>query len=148
MLENGLLISFSLDEICSQSLRTRLVLPEALNHNQSYLQIAIDHNDRTQESVRHVQAENFTANSTYRRNRDLILSSLASKITEGFYNATIGQDHDKVYGSFVAALMGLKSHCKDSADSISSTSDQQKRISTCIYNFLIKRLYFFQDKHN
>ncbi|KAI9198883.1 hypothetical protein LWI28_023763 [Acer negundo] len=40
---------------------------------------------------------NFTASSTYGRNRDLIPSSLASKITEGFYNPTIGQDRDKVY---------------------------------------------------
>ncbi|KAI9161356.1 hypothetical protein LWI28_016659 [Acer negundo] len=40
---------------------------------------------------------NFIANSTYGRNCDLILSSLASKITGGFYNATIGQDRDKVY---------------------------------------------------
>ncbi|KAH7569092.1 hypothetical protein JRO89_XS06G0104200 [Xanthoceras sorbifolium] len=43
---------------------------------------------------------NFTANSTYARNRNLLLSSLASNITgyKGFYNTTIGQDPDKVYG--------------------------------------------------
>ncbi|TXG47158.1 hypothetical protein EZV62_026452 [Acer yangbiense] len=40
---------------------------------------------------------NFTTNSSYGRNRDLILSSLASNATEGFYNATIGQKPDKVY---------------------------------------------------
>ncbi|KAL5774737.1 hypothetical protein ACOSP7_012294 [Xanthoceras sorbifolium] len=43
---------------------------------------------------------NFTANSTYARNGNLLLSSLASNITgyKGFYNTTIGQDPDKVYG--------------------------------------------------
>ncbi|KAH7569072.1 hypothetical protein JRO89_XS06G0098300 [Xanthoceras sorbifolium] len=42
---------------------------------------------------------NFTANSTYARNGNLLLSSLASNITgyKGFYNTTIGQDPDKVY---------------------------------------------------
>ncbi|XP_044512104.1 putative receptor-like protein kinase At4g00960 [Mangifera indica] len=43
---------------------------------------------------------NFTSNSTYEKNRNLILSSLASNVTlhEGFfYTATIGQDPDKVY---------------------------------------------------
>ncbi|KAK4846843.1 hypothetical protein QYF36_022543 [Acer negundo] len=40
---------------------------------------------------------NFTANSSYGRNRDLVLSSLASNATGGFYNASIGQKPDKVY---------------------------------------------------
>ncbi|KAK2644362.1 hypothetical protein Ddye_019557 [Dipteronia dyeriana] len=40
---------------------------------------------------------NFTVNSIYGRNRDLILSSLASNVTGGFYNTTIGQNPDKVY---------------------------------------------------
>ncbi|TXG48157.1 hypothetical protein EZV62_027451 [Acer yangbiense] len=44
---------------------------------------------------------NFTADSIYATNRNLLLSSLASNITvlkSGFYNTTIGQEPDKVYG--------------------------------------------------
>ncbi|KAI9185195.1 hypothetical protein LWI28_005202 [Acer negundo] len=42
---------------------------------------------------------NFTDNSTFGRNRDLILSTLASQVSVngGFYNATVGQDPDKVF---------------------------------------------------
>ncbi|GLU23237.1 hypothetical protein SLE2022_392600 [Rubroshorea leprosula] len=42
---------------------------------------------------------NFTVNSTYGRNRDLALSSLASNTSEngGFYNTTVGEDPNKVY---------------------------------------------------
>ncbi|KAF9672202.1 hypothetical protein SADUNF_Sadunf11G0016200 [Salix dunnii] len=43
---------------------------------------------------------NFTANSTYAKNRDLVLRSLASNVTPngGFYNTTIGSGNDTVYG--------------------------------------------------
>ncbi|KAH9796552.1 putative cysteine-rich receptor-like protein kinase 35 [Citrus sinensis] len=43
---------------------------------------------------------NFTTNSTYGKNRDLFLSSLASNVTanKGFYTSTIGQIPDAVYG--------------------------------------------------
>ncbi|OAY26011.1 putative receptor-like protein kinase At4g00960 [Manihot esculenta] len=43
---------------------------------------------------------NFTANSTYAENRGLLLSYLASNVTEngGFYAATAGQGTDKVFG--------------------------------------------------
>ncbi|KAJ6292242.1 hypothetical protein OIU78_024420, partial [Salix suchowensis] len=43
---------------------------------------------------------NFTANSTYAKNRDLVLRSLASNVTAngGFYNTTIGSGNDTVYG--------------------------------------------------
>ncbi|KAJ0075747.1 hypothetical protein Patl1_33889 [Pistacia atlantica] len=42
---------------------------------------------------------NFTTNSVYGKNRDLILSNLASNVSTngGFYTATIGQDTDEVY---------------------------------------------------
>ncbi|KAJ6292254.1 hypothetical protein OIU78_024432 [Salix suchowensis] len=42
----------------------------------------------------------FTANSTYAKNRDLVLRSLASSVTAngGFYNTTIGSGNDTVYG--------------------------------------------------
>ncbi|KAK2641458.1 hypothetical protein Ddye_023221 [Dipteronia dyeriana] len=44
-------------------------------------------------------AGNFTTNSTYGRNRDLIFSSIASNVTAngGFYNVSMGQDPDRVY---------------------------------------------------
>ncbi|KAI9185189.1 hypothetical protein LWI28_028344 [Acer negundo] len=44
-------------------------------------------------------AGNFTTNSTYGRNRDLIFSSLASNVTAngGFYNVSMGQDPNRVY---------------------------------------------------
>uniref|UniRef100_A0A5B6YSG1 Non-specific serine/threonine protein kinase n=1 Tax=Davidia involucrata TaxID=16924 RepID=A0A5B6YSG1_DAVIN len=43
---------------------------------------------------------NFTINSTYAKNRNLMLSSLPSNASTngGFYKGTIGQDPDKVYG--------------------------------------------------
>uniref|UniRef100_A0A5B7BSI8 Cysteine-rich receptor-like protein kinase 29 n=1 Tax=Davidia involucrata TaxID=16924 RepID=A0A5B7BSI8_DAVIN len=43
---------------------------------------------------------NFTTNSTYGKNRNLMLSSLPSNASTngGFYNGTIGQDPDRVYG--------------------------------------------------
>jgi hypothetical protein len=46
---------------------------------------------------------NFTANSTYAKNRDLVLRSLASNVTNngGFYNTTIGLGNDTVYGLVV-----------------------------------------------
>ncbi|XP_044461360.1 putative receptor-like protein kinase At4g00960 [Mangifera indica] len=44
---------------------------------------------------------NFTANSTYGKNRNLIVSTLAANASTngGFYNATIGQDANQVYAS-------------------------------------------------
>ncbi|GMJ14615.1 cysteine-rich RLK (RECEPTOR-like protein kinase) 14 [Hibiscus trionum] len=42
---------------------------------------------------------NFTANSTYAENRDLVLASLPHNVSAsgGLFNATIGQNSDKVY---------------------------------------------------
>ncbi|KAL6992704.1 hypothetical protein U1Q18_010818 [Sarracenia purpurea var. burkii] len=42
---------------------------------------------------------NFTSNTTYAKNRNLLLSSLASNTTAqgGFFTATLGQDSDTVY---------------------------------------------------
>ncbi|GLT83216.1 hypothetical protein SLE2022_015180 [Rubroshorea leprosula] len=42
---------------------------------------------------------NFTANDTYGRNRELILSSLPSKIPEngGFYTAIVGEEPNRIY---------------------------------------------------
>ncbi|TXG47145.1 hypothetical protein EZV62_026439 [Acer yangbiense] len=44
----------------------------------------------------------FTRNSTYQTNLNLVLSSLASKAngSDGFSNATVGQDPNRVYGLF------------------------------------------------
>ncbi|KAF2303631.1 hypothetical protein GH714_020368 [Hevea brasiliensis] len=46
------------------------------------------------------QTGNFTTNSTYAKNRGLLLSSLASNVIAngGFYTATVGQGTDEVYG--------------------------------------------------
>ncbi|XP_021293809.1 putative receptor-like protein kinase At4g00960 isoform X2 [Herrania umbratica] len=46
-----------------------------------------------------LETGNFTTNSTYGRNRDLILTSLPTNVLEkgGFFNATIGQEPNKVY---------------------------------------------------
>ncbi|XP_057986386.1 cysteine-rich receptor-like protein kinase 11 [Hevea brasiliensis] len=51
-------------------------------------------------ALRCYQTGNFTTNSTYAKNRGLLLSSLASNVTAngGFYTATVGQGADEVYG--------------------------------------------------
>ncbi|TXG47029.1 hypothetical protein EZV62_026323 [Acer yangbiense] len=65
---------------------------------------------------------NFTANSTYGRNRDLILSTLASiNATEGFYNATIGQDSDEVYA---LALCSGDSSAEECSNCVNLTSKE------------------------
>ncbi|KAJ6397038.1 hypothetical protein OIU77_021971 [Salix suchowensis] len=52
-----------------------------------------------------VNAANSTMNSTYRVNLNLVLSSLASNATRnninGFYNTSVGQNTDQVYGMFI-----------------------------------------------
>ncbi|KAF9672192.1 hypothetical protein SADUNF_Sadunf11G0015100 [Salix dunnii] len=63
---------------------------------------------------------NFTANSTYAKNRDLVLSSLASNVTAngGFYNTTIGSGNDTVYGlvhCMASPSAGNCSFCVNSA---------------------------------
>ncbi|XP_031268669.1 cysteine-rich receptor-like protein kinase 11 [Pistacia vera] len=79
---------------------------------------------------------NFTTNSTYEINRNIILSSLASNITAngGFYNGTIGQDPDKVYARAVcrgdtslescaacisSATPDIMSHCPNQKEALS-----------------------------
>ncbi|KAK3188240.1 hypothetical protein Dsin_027801 [Dipteronia sinensis] len=72
---------------------------------------------------------NFTANSTYATNRNLLVSSLASNITvlnSGFYNTTIGQEPDKVYG---LALCRGDVSSEDCSSCVNSTS--QDIMSTC-----------------
>ncbi|KAL9384074.1 hypothetical protein Peur_024397 [Populus x canadensis] len=63
---------------------------------------------------------NFTANSTYAKNRDLVLRSLASNVTNngGFYNTTIGLGNDTVYGlvlCMASPSAGICSSCVNSA---------------------------------
>ncbi|GLT32907.1 hypothetical protein SLA2020_075370 [Shorea laevis] len=79
---------------------------------------------------------NFTANSTYGRNRDLVLSSLASNTSEngGFYNTTVGEDPNKVYA--LALCRGDQSakdcsSCIDSRvqDVITNCPNQKEAIS-------------------
>ncbi|KAL5839819.1 hypothetical protein ACOSQ4_012427 [Xanthoceras sorbifolium] len=71
---------------------------------------------------------NFTANSTYARNRNLLLSSLASNITgyKGFYNTTIGQDPDKVYGLALCRGDVSSEDCGSYILTIMSTCPSQK----------------------
>ncbi|KAK3206451.1 hypothetical protein Dsin_020497 [Dipteronia sinensis] len=75
-------------------------------------------------------AGNFTTNSTYGRNRDLVFSSLASNVTAngGFYNVSIGQDPDRVYA---LAL------CRGDINS-SSKSDCASCISSGIQDIMSK----------
>ncbi|XP_034892299.1 cysteine-rich receptor-like protein kinase 14 isoform X2 [Populus alba] len=59
---------------------------------------------------------NFTANSTYAKNRDLVLRSLAANVTAngGFYNTTIGLGKDTVYGlvfCMASASTAICSNC-------------------------------------
>ena len=63
---------------------------------------------------------NFTANSTYAKNRDLVLRSLASNVTANgdFYNTTIGLGNDTVYGlvfCMASASAEICSSCVNSA---------------------------------
>ncbi|KAL5841913.1 hypothetical protein ACOSQ3_012516 [Xanthoceras sorbifolium] len=64
---------------------------------------------------------NFTANSAYARNRNLILSSLASNVVKngGFYTADAGQDPGKVYGR---ALCRGDASAEDCSRCVSSSS--------------------------
>ncbi|KAI9199123.1 hypothetical protein LWI28_027859 [Acer negundo] len=66
---------------------------------------------------------NFTANSTYARNLNLLLSSLSSNITVngGFYNTSIGQDPNKVYGH---ALCRADVTLEDCGRCVDSTSQE------------------------
>ncbi|KAH9754793.1 cysteine-rich receptor-like protein kinase 10 [Citrus sinensis] len=64
---------------------------------------------------------NFTSNSTYQSNLKLLLSTLRSsathgssdKFSDGFYNATAGQDPDKVYGLFLCRGDVSRETCQD-----------------------------------
>ncbi|GLT56163.1 hypothetical protein SLA2020_292300 [Shorea laevis] len=90
---------------------------------------------------------NFTANSTYGRNRDLVLSSLASNTSEngGFYNTTVGEDPNKVYA--LALCRGDQSakdcsSCIDSRvqDVITNCPNQKEAISLGARDTLCKQL--------
>ncbi|TXG48050.1 hypothetical protein EZV62_027344 [Acer yangbiense] len=65
---------------------------------------------------------NFTTNnSSYARNRNLLLSTLASNVVKngGFYTANIGQDPDKVYGR---ALCRGDASAEDCSTCVNSSS--------------------------
>ncbi|XWS12785.1 hypothetical protein CRYUN_Cryun37aG0120100 [Craigia yunnanensis] len=79
---------------------------------------------------------NFTTNSTYGKNRDLILASLPANVSAkgGFFNATIGQDSNKVFA--LGLCRGDSSSdvcysCIDSAihDLIANCPNQKEAIS-------------------
>ncbi|KAI9198530.1 hypothetical protein LWI28_017485 [Acer negundo] len=58
---------------------------------------------------------NFTRNSTYQSNLNLLLSSLPSNAnrSDGFSNATVGQDPNRVYGLFQCRGDVTTATCKD-----------------------------------
>ncbi|KAJ4703241.1 Cysteine rich receptor like kinase [Melia azedarach] len=61
----------------------------------------------------------FTSNSTYESNLNLLLSSLRSNASRnnafstGFFNDTVGQDPNKIYGMFVCRGDQTTSSCQD-----------------------------------
>ncbi|KAL7212059.1 hypothetical protein ACSBR2_014843 [Camellia fascicularis] len=66
---------------------------------------------------------NFTTNSTYGKNRDMALSSLASNVTAngGFYTATIGHGSDTVYALGLCRPDISNQTCFDCIDSPSQS---------------------------
>ncbi|KAG6754691.1 hypothetical protein POTOM_040485 [Populus tomentosa] len=66
---------------------------------------------------------NFTANSTYAKNRDLVLRSLASNVTNngGFYNTTIGLGNDTVYGLVLCMASPSAENCSSCVNSAIQT---------------------------
>ncbi|KAH8493503.1 hypothetical protein H0E87_020308, partial [Populus deltoides] len=66
---------------------------------------------------------NFTANSTYAKNRDLVLRSLASNVTNngGFYNTTIGLGNDTVYGIVLCMASPSAEKCSSCVSSAIQT---------------------------
>ncbi|XP_065865642.1 cysteine-rich receptor-like protein kinase 44 [Euphorbia lathyris] len=72
---------------------------------------------------------NFTINSTYAKNRDLLLSSLPYNVSQNtsvanfFYSTSIGQGSDKVYGKAICQADYTPQECFDSLnDSIGNLS--------------------------
>ncbi|XP_065865866.1 putative cysteine-rich receptor-like protein kinase 30 isoform X2 [Euphorbia lathyris] len=63
---------------------------------------------------------NFTINSTYAKNRDLLLSSLPSNVSQNtsvanfFYSTSVGQGSDKVYGKAICLADYTPQECFDS----------------------------------
>ncbi|XP_065866390.1 cysteine-rich receptor-like protein kinase 14 [Euphorbia lathyris] len=71
------------------------------------------------ESDAKLVTSNFTINSTYFRNGDLLLSSLPSKVSQNtslanfFYSTSIGQGSDKVYGKAICQADSTPQLCSD-----------------------------------
>ncbi|KAK3200019.1 hypothetical protein Dsin_023434 [Dipteronia sinensis] len=78
--------------------------------------------------------QKFTTNSTYDKNRKLILASLASKVAVngGFYNTTIGHEPNKVYGLAVCRGDSTPEICNEcvhlSVQQILSDCPNQKEV--------------------
>ncbi|KAK2644377.1 hypothetical protein Ddye_019572 [Dipteronia dyeriana] len=70
---------------------------------------------------------NFTRNSTYQTNLNLLLSSLPSNAnrSDGFSNTTTGQDPNRVYGLFQCRGDVTTTTCKDSVDFASTDITQR-----------------------
>ncbi|TXG47127.1 hypothetical protein EZV62_026421 [Acer yangbiense] len=70
---------------------------------------------------------NFTGNSTYQTNLNLLLSSLPSNAnrSDGFSNTTTGQDPNRVYGLFQCRGDVTTTTCKDCVDFASTDVTQR-----------------------
>ncbi|TXG47135.1 hypothetical protein EZV62_026429 [Acer yangbiense] len=71
---------------------------------------------------------NFTRNSTYQSNLNLLLSSLVSNGANGscgFFNATAGQNPNRVYGLFQCRGDVTTSTCQDCVDSASKDATER-----------------------
>ncbi|XVE87852.1 hypothetical protein DITRI_Ditri19aG0021500 [Diplodiscus trichospermus] len=103
---------------------------------------------------------NFTTNSTYAKNRDLLLSSLPSKVSAngGFFTATIGQDTDKVYayalcrgdassndcfGCVNSSIHELKANCPNQKQALSWTSFS---VGPCLVRYANRSFFGVLDK--
>ncbi|XP_024951312.1 cysteine-rich receptor-like protein kinase 44 isoform X2 [Citrus sinensis] len=70
-------------------------------------------------------ANNFTSGSTYSQNLNLTLSSLASNASvTGFYNTTVGQNLDAVYGLVLCRCDLSKEDCQTCANTASKEITQ------------------------
>ncbi|XP_044461362.1 putative cysteine-rich receptor-like protein kinase 16 [Mangifera indica] len=94
---------------------------------------------------------NFTTNSTYGKNRNLIVSTLAANVSTkgGFYTATIGQDTNQVYASALCrgdSSTEVCSSCVNSTfhDLVTNCTNQSQAIDWevfCVVRYSNQRFY-------
>ncbi|KAM7264212.1 hypothetical protein ACFE04_001895 [Oxalis oulophora] len=94
---------------------------------------------------------NFTANSTYSKNRDTIIASLASNAAanDGFYNSSVGHGSDKVYALAMCRGDLSKTQCYTCVNSnfyslLSDCPIQYEALSwngDCVIHYANKSIY-------